>query len=123
MVALRVNRAAVATLLIAALAFTGLSVHGHQHDPLVHAHGHSDLPTYSGGHHHPIPEAHIEDATRIESTSCIACLHQQRQSGPEALASGLGGLAPDASGIELERDGTAAAGTHRLPASRAPPSA
>lgn len=120
---LRGKRASIAVLLLAALTFTGLLAHGHQHDPLVRAHGHADLPSYSGGHHQPIPRAHIEGATRIERSSCDVCLHQQRQRGTESLAAALGDLAPDSTGVEIERSGSAAVGTFRIPASRAPPSA
>ena len=118
----RVDRSVVAVLLLAALAFTGLA-HGHDHDSLVEAHGHADLPTYSGGHDHPISTTHIEGATRIESSSCFACLHQQRQRWAESPAVALGGVGPDSSSLELDGTGQAVAGTSRLPASRAPPGA
>ena len=119
---LRVDRAAVATLLLAAWVFTGLVAHDHDHDAIV-GHGHTDLPTYSGGHHEPIPTTHIEEATRIESSPCLACLHQQRQRWAESPAVALGGVEPASSSLELEDGGQAVAGTSRLPASRAPPSA
>ena len=120
---LRVKRASVAALLLAALVFTGFVAHGHDHDPMVGAHGHTDLPTYSGGHHQAIPTTHIEEATRIESSPCLACLHQQRQRGAESRAVALGGDGPDSSNLVLEGCGQAVAGTARLPASRAPPNA
>lgn len=120
---LRVKRAVVATVLLAALAFTGLAAHGHDHDPMVGTHGHTDLPTYSGGHDQAIPTTHVEEATRIESSSCLACLHQQRQRGAESRAVALGGVGPGSSSLELEGCGPTGAGTSRLPASRAPPGA
>ena len=121
--AFRVNRAAVAALLLAAWVFTGLVAHGHDHDPMVEAHGHTDLPTYSGGHHEAIPTTHVEEATRIESSPCLACLQQQRQRGVECPAVALGGVEPSSSSLDLEGGGQAVAGTSRLPASRAPPRA
>ena len=120
---LRLNRAAVAALLLAALAFTGLAAHGHDHDLIVGANGHTDLTIYSGRHHQPIPATHIEAATRIDSSTCLACLHQQRQRWAESPALALGGIGPDSSNLELEGCGQAVAGTARLPATRAPPRA
>ena len=119
----RANWAAVAVLLLTALVVSGFVVHGHDHGPQVGTHGHHDLPTYSGGHDQPIPTTHVEEATRIESSPCLACLHQQRQRGAESRAAALGGIAPDGSSLELEGGAQALAGSSRLPASRAPPSA
>ena len=120
---LRVKRASVAALLLAALVFTGFAAHGHDHGLEFGPHGHTELATYSGGHDHAIPTPHIEGATRIESSECLACLHGKRQRGAESRAVALGGVGPDFSSLELAGCGQALAGTSRLPASRAPPSA
>ena len=120
---LRIKSAAVAGVLLAVLAFTGLEAHGHDHDLVVGVHGHSDSPTYSGGHDQAIPTTHVEEATRIESPSCLACLQQQRQRAAESRPVALGGVEPSSSSLKLEGGGQAVAGTSRLPASRAPPSA
>ena len=120
---LRIKSAAVAAVLLAALAFTGLVAQGHDHDLVVGAHGHSDSPTYSGGHDQVIPTTHIEEATRIESSSCLACIQQQRQRGAGSRPVTFSGVEPSSSNLELEGDGQAVAGISRLPGSRAPPSA
>ena len=119
----RVNRTALAALLLAASIFSGVLAHGHDHDPMVGAYGHGDLPNYSGGHHHAIPTTHVEEATRIESSPCPACLHGQRQRVAESSAVALDGIGPNGSSLELDAGGRAVAGSSRLPASRAPPRA
>ena len=120
---LRLKSATVAAVLLAALAFTGLVAHGHDHDLAVGANGYSDSPTYSGRHGQVIPTTHIEEATRIESSPCLACIQQQRQQGAGSRPVALGGVEPSSSSLDLEGGGQAVAGTSRLPASRAPPSA
>lgn len=117
----RGNRATVTTLLLAALAFTGVVAHGH--DSLAATHGHRDLPTYSGGHDQAIPGTHMEEATRIESSPCLACLHQQRHRGVASQGLALGGAELNPSILELEDRGRSVTDTPRLPASRAPPGA
>jgi hypothetical protein len=107
--------------LLATLALTSVAALGHEHGALTD--GHSELPTYEVGHGQPDRTLHIESATRVESSPCIACIHRQRQYAVESLAPGLDGITPSLAPIALEGDHHCVAGSYRLPASRAPPAA
>ncbi|MEM7483225.1 MAG: hypothetical protein AAF481_18825 [Acidobacteriota bacterium] len=120
---LRLHRAALAALQLAALVFISLVPHGHDCEPLSEARGHTDLSAEPAGNQQAIAATHVEEATLFESSPCLACLHQQRQRGAESHAIALGGVGPDSSSVELEHGEPVVSGASRLPASRAPPRA
>lgn len=117
------STAFIAVLLLATLAFTNVGTLGHRHDGLAEGDGHSHLPVYSAGHEHPHHTVHIEAASRIDSSPCVACLHRQRQNAATALDTSLENFTPSVSTISIQDDRQPAYGSYRIPAARAPPRA
>ena len=120
---LRGRPAAVAALLLAIFAFSGLAAESHRHDPLAPSVGHQDLPTFAAGHSQPDHTAHIEGATRIESPACVVCQLRQRQGADASLRPALGDFEPSSAAIAtapMRRPATVARG---LAPARAPPRA
>ena len=118
----RTRPAVATTLLLATLALTSLAALSHEHGGLTGS-GHSGLPTYAAGHEQLDRTLHIESATRIDSSPCIACIHRQRQNAVGGLAPSFDAFAPSLSPITVKVDRRPVAGSYRLPASRAPPTA
>ena len=119
----RSRPAATAVLLLATLASTSVVALGHEHGALAIGAGHSELPTFVAGHSEPDRTVHVESATRVESSPCIACLHRQRQYAAGSLSPSLDAFAPSLSTVAIEGEPTCVGGPYRLPASRAPPAA
>ena len=120
---LRDRPAAVAALLLAVLAFSGLAAEGHRHDPLAPSVGHEDLPTFAAGHSQPDHTVHIEGATRVESPACVVCQLRQRQRADASLGPALGGFEPSSAVIATAPVERPAAVARGLAPSRAPPRA
>lgn len=108
-------------MLLAALVLAGALAVPHSHDPVSGDSAHSPLPTFSGGHSQPDDTRHIEAATRIDSSSCLACLYRQLQRGTAPFSAPSGALEPDRSARLTASDRSGLADIGRLPATRAPP--
>ena len=117
---LRTRPTVIGTLLLAALTLSGLLAEGHSHE--FAGSDHSDLPAFAAGHQLPDRSAHIEAATQIEVSSCLACLHRQQRADQAALAS-FGTPEPTPTSLASRPRRSAKSGAHELPASRAPPPA
>ena len=115
--------AAVAVLLLAVLALTSVGALGHHHDGLTDGDGHSHLPVYSAGHERPHHTVHIEEASRIDSSSCVACLHRQRQNATTTLDLSLATFTLSVSTIPIRNDRHSTIASYRIPDTRAPPRA
>ena len=111
---------AVATLVLGALALASLASLGHGHDALASG-DHSALPVYSAGHDAPDPTVHVEDASRIESESCVVCVHRQRQIAIAEPALGALGRVSHPSSVAAGEVDAVTAGLLSPPGSRAPP--
>ena len=119
----RIRPTATAILALAALALSSIAVLGHEHVGPTLGGGHSELPTFVAGHSHPDRTPHVESATRVDSSPCIACILSQRQQAAGGLSLSLDALAPSLSPVATGGVRSRAAGSYRLPALRAPPSA
>lgn len=118
---LRVDRVAAASLLLAALTFSNVAPHGHDSPLGPGTSGHAERTSESEGLLPAFHATQTERATRIESFSCLACVHQRWQEGAVFAAVPLGPTRRVASSLEADDDGQPANGTSLLPGSRAPP--
>lgn len=121
--ALRARSTALAALLLAVLALTGIASGSHGHDLGIAAPGHSALPSFATGHSQPDRTLHVEGATPVEVTPCVACLLRAQPRALAAHGEALGSVMPDGFAARPEGDPELSSGARRLPASRAPPRA
>ena len=115
--------AAIASLLLATIAFTIVVAESHGHESLEISSAHGPLPAFSAGHEQPDLTLHIESATRLEAEPCIGCLQRQRQRADGLLETVLLGIAPSSWGLAETSIAKVAIDARRLPPSRAPPRA
>ena len=108
-------------MLLAVLVLAGGLALPHSHGPASGHAEHSPRTAFPGGHSEPDGSRHIEAATRIDSSSCLACLYRQPQRGVTPYGAPSGALEPDRSASLAAFDRSGPTGSTRLPATRAPP--
>lgn len=109
-------------MVIGSFVLTGLLSADHSHNQFSTPYG-KGLPAYSAGHSSPDPTPHVEAATRLEASHCVACLQRQRERATDSRAPQFDCLVPSSATQRLDPDLLPWTQVRRLPDSRAPPRA
>jgi hypothetical protein len=114
--------AVLSWLVLAVLALGGLAATSHGHEQ-SRAAVRSDLPIFEAGHERADDSLHIEEAVRVESSPCAACLLRVGSRGATSLPRALHAPEPRGFHPRLAAQLRPLDSTLRLPATRGPPRA